>query len=182
MQPQPSSDGLPKLMKPGPDLRPHPPPPPSPLPQPHHHLHAVSACPASGRLALSAAPDEDLTLTIRLPPLLLGPRKNPAPHIVAAPLPSNLLEWWVHGAVLPACCAAAQPDGRLVMLSPHRHYCIYDLSDCPYAGGFYHGKLVFPEEYPYKVREDCSPSFQMLLGWRRRRRRFARTLCFARLI
>ena len=31
------------------------------------------------------------------------------------------------------------------------HYVIYDLpSDCPYYGGQYHGKLIFPREYPLK--------------------------------
>jgi ubiquitin-conjugating enzyme E2 J2 len=30
------------------------------------------------------------------------------------------------------------------------HFVIYDLKDCPYEGGFYHGKLLFPTEYPMK--------------------------------
>jgi len=31
------------------------------------------------------------------------------------------------------------------------HYIIHDLPrDTPYAGGVYHGKLVFPKEYPFK--------------------------------
>ena len=50
-------------------------------------------------------------------------RKSPPPHVRAAPLPSNLLEW---------------------------HYCVHSLADCPYQGGYYHGKLIFREEYPYK--------------------------------
>jgi ubiquitin-conjugating enzyme E2 J2 len=48
---------------------------------------------------------------------------NPPPHIRAAPLPSNILTW---------------------------HYVLYDLTDCPYEGGYYHGVLVFPQEYPLK--------------------------------
>lgn len=42
---------------------------------------------------------------------------------MACPLPSNLFEW---------------------------HYCIYGLTDCPYEGGYYHGKVLFPPEYPSK--------------------------------
>ena len=30
------------------------------------------------------------------------------------------------------------------------HFLIYGLADCPYEGGFYHGKLLFPPEYPMK--------------------------------
>jgi len=50
-------------------------------------------------------------------------QKNPPPYIDAAPLPENILEW---------------------------HYCLSGLEDCPYSGGYYHGKLVFPPEYPMK--------------------------------
>eukprot|EP00042_Codosiga_hollandica_P022836 m.86845 g.86845 ORF g.86845 m.86845 type:complete len:224 (-) comp50951_c0_seq3:101-772(-) len=49
--------------------------------------------------------------------------RSPAPHIAAAPLPSNIFTW---------------------------HYVLYGLQDCPYAGGYYHGQLVFPHEYPLK--------------------------------
>mmetsp|Transcript_12238 Transcript_12238/g.13775 ORF Transcript_12238/g.13775 Transcript_12238/m.13775 type:complete len:127 (+) Transcript_12238:486-866(+) len=30
------------------------------------------------------------------------------------------------------------------------HFIIYDLDDCPYEGGYYHGKLLLPIEYPVK--------------------------------
>ena len=30
------------------------------------------------------------------------------------------------------------------------HFVIYDLKDCPYEGGYYHGKLILPPEYPVK--------------------------------
>lgn len=30
------------------------------------------------------------------------------------------------------------------------HFVIFGLTDCPYEGGFYHGKLLFPNEYPMK--------------------------------
>jgi ubiquitin-conjugating enzyme E2 J2 len=44
-------------------------------------------------------------------------------NFVALPEPDNILEW---------------------------HFCIFNLKDCPYEGGFYHGKLIFPEEFPMK--------------------------------
>lgn len=49
--------------------------------------------------------------------------ENPNPNFVAEPDPDNLFHW---------------------------HYCIYNLKDCPYEGGFYHGMLKFPNEYPMK--------------------------------
>ena len=30
------------------------------------------------------------------------------------------------------------------------HFLIFGLKDCPYEGGYYHGKLLFPKEYPLK--------------------------------
>lgn len=30
------------------------------------------------------------------------------------------------------------------------HFCIFGLKDCAYEGGFYHGKLLFPRDYPFK--------------------------------
>jgi len=56
--------------------------------------------------------------------------KDPVPYVVAVPLPANILEW---------------------------HYVVLGPSDSPYAGGFYHGKLIFPAEYPFKP-----PSIYML--------------------
>eukprot|EP01089_Gocevia_fonbrunei_P012916 TRINITY_DN3176_c0_g2_i1.p1 TRINITY_DN3176_c0_g2~~TRINITY_DN3176_c0_g2_i1.p1 ORF type:complete len:220 (+),score=32.46 TRINITY_DN3176_c0_g2_i1:32-691(+) len=49
--------------------------------------------------------------------------KEPVPHILAIPAESNILEW---------------------------HYTIIGPDDSPYKGGYYHGKLKFPEEYPLK--------------------------------
>lgn len=51
------------------------------------------------------------------------------PNILARPLESNILEW---------------------------RFAIFDLPD-PYLGGVYHGKIVFPPEYPLRP-----PSIQML--------------------
>ena len=30
------------------------------------------------------------------------------------------------------------------------YYVIYDLKDCPYEGGFYMGRIIFPKQYPLK--------------------------------
>lgn len=48
--------------------------------------------------------------------------KDPPPHILAHPSPSNLLEW---------------------------HYAILGPTKTPYDGGVYHGKIVFREDYPF---------------------------------
>lgn len=63
--------------------------------------------------------------TKRLTRELHALRKNPikSPNIVAVPNESNILEW---------------------------HYVIEGNAETPYEGGFYHGKLLFPKEYPYK--------------------------------
>lgn len=54
-----------------------------------------------------------------------GLLKNPieSPNILAAPNESNILEW---------------------------HYVIEGGKGTPYEGGYYHGKLLFPKEYPLK--------------------------------
>ena len=50
-------------------------------------------------------------------------KKDPVPFISAEPLPSQMLEW---------------------------HFVVEGPQDSPYRGGFYHGKLIFPKEYPFK--------------------------------
>jgi len=50
-------------------------------------------------------------------------KRDPVPYIVAEPLPSNLLEW---------------------------HYVVRGPKDSLYKDGLYHGKLVFPSEFPFK--------------------------------
>ena len=30
------------------------------------------------------------------------------------------------------------------------HFVIFGLKDCAYEGGYYHGNLIFPREYPFK--------------------------------
>jgi ubiquitin-conjugating enzyme E2 J2 len=49
--------------------------------------------------------------------------RDPVPFVTAAPNPSNILEW---------------------------HYVIEGPPDSTYSGGYYHGKLVFPPDYPFK--------------------------------
>lgn len=49
--------------------------------------------------------------------------KEPVPHIVARPSPSDILEW---------------------------HFALEGSEDTPFAGGVYHGKLEFPPDYPFK--------------------------------
>jgi len=56
--------------------------------------------------------------------------RDPVPFITAAPHPANILEW---------------------------HYVVRGPPNTPYAGGVYHGKLVFPAQFPFKP-----PSIYML--------------------
>jgi ubiquitin-conjugating enzyme E2 J2 len=50
-------------------------------------------------------------------------QKAPPPYITAKPLESNILEW---------------------------HYVLRGPEATPYEGGEYHGKIIFPSDYPYK--------------------------------
>jgi ubiquitin-conjugating enzyme E2 J2 len=59
----------------------------------------------------------------RLQKELVAIQKNPIQNISTCPNDSNLLEW---------------------------HYVIEGPADSVYAGGYYHGMLRFPTEYPYK--------------------------------
>lgn len=49
--------------------------------------------------------------------------RDPVPYIRAEPLPSDMLEW---------------------------HYVIQGPEDTPYVGGYYHGTLIFTQQYPFK--------------------------------
>ena len=55
----------------------------------------------------------------------LGLAKDPPPGIYAQALETNILEW---------------------------HYVLVGAADTPYEGGHYHGTLLFPKEFPMKVR------------------------------
>ena len=56
--------------------------------------------------------------------------KNPLENMRACPKETNILEW---------------------------HYCIIGAKNSPYEGGFYHGIVKFPTDYPFKP-----PAIQML--------------------
>ena len=74
----------------------------------------------SGRRNFGTTP---MTAVSRLKQDFVRLKKDPVPYIVAEPLPSNLLEW---------------------------HYVVTGPESSPYDGGLYHGKLVFPAEFPFK--------------------------------
>ncbi|XP_003403106.1 ubiquitin-conjugating enzyme E2 J2-like [Bombus affinis] len=61
--------------------------------------------------------------TARLKQDYLRLKKDPVPYVVAEPVPSNILEW---------------------------HYVVKGPEKTPYEGGFYHGKLIFPVEFPFQ--------------------------------
>lgn len=63
------------------------------------------------------------TATQRLKQDYLRIRKDPVPYICAEPLSTNILEW---------------------------HYVVRGPEKTPYEGGYYHGKLLFPREFPFK--------------------------------
>ncbi|KAA0186306.1 Ubiquitin conjugating enzyme 6 [Fasciolopsis buskii] len=62
------------------------------------------------------------TATQRLTQDYLRLVRDPVPFVSAAPLPSNIYEW---------------------------HYVIKGPSHSVYRGGYYHGKLIFPKEFPF---------------------------------
>lgn len=70
------------------------------------------------------------TSTLRLKQDYLRLKRDPVPYITAEPLPQNILEW---------------------------HYVVKGPEESPYFGGYYHGTLVFPREFPFKP-----PSIYML--------------------
>lgn len=84
--------------------------------------------PTKKQLARSITTMASPLATKRLQRELKALHKNPLsnPKIVAMPNEKNILEW---------------------------HYVLEGPSDdpkSPYSGGIYHGKLIFPKEYPYK--------------------------------
>lgn len=60
---------------------------------------------------------------LRLQQDYINLNKDPVPYIRAEPLPWNILEW---------------------------HYVINGPENSPYYGGYYHGCLVFTQQYPFK--------------------------------
>ena len=66
----------------------------------------------------------EMSLAIkRLQRELRALQKDPVPLCIVLPSPNNMLEW---------------------------HYLLFPPPDTPYQEGEYHGRIVFPAEYPYK--------------------------------
>ncbi|XP_054640605.1 ubiquitin-conjugating enzyme E2 J2-like isoform X2 [Dunckerocampus dactyliophorus] len=63
------------------------------------------------------------TATQRLKQDYLRIKKDPVPYVYAEPLPFNILEW---------------------------HYVVKGPEKTLYEGGYYHGKLIFPRDFPFK--------------------------------
>uniref|UniRef100_A0A7E4VKW4 Ubiquitin-conjugating enzyme E2 J2 n=1 Tax=Panagrellus redivivus TaxID=6233 RepID=A0A7E4VKW4_PANRE len=63
------------------------------------------------------------TAVVRLKKDYMRLMKDPVPYAIARPLSSNILEW---------------------------HYVVTGAKDTPYEGGYYHGKLVFPADFPFR--------------------------------
>lgn len=61
--------------------------------------------------------------TNRLKQDYLRLKSDPIPYVTAEPVPSNILEW---------------------------HYVVKGPEQTPYDGGYYHGKIIFPREFPFK--------------------------------
>jgi len=61
--------------------------------------------------------------TSRLRQDYLRLKRDPIPYVSAEPLSSDILEW---------------------------HYVVTGPENTPYEGGYYHGKLVFPGDFPFK--------------------------------
>uniref|UniRef100_A0AC34QQN5 UBC core domain-containing protein n=1 Tax=Panagrolaimus sp. JU765 TaxID=591449 RepID=A0AC34QQN5_9BILA len=76
--------------------------------------------PENTRSAMSAASVSAVTRLKKDYQRLL---KDPVPYAIAKPLNSNILEW---------------------------HYVVQGAKDTPYEGGYYHGKLVFPADFPFR--------------------------------
>lgn len=66
--------------------------------------------------------------TLRLQKEYKALLRGPVPDVQAHPSPSNILEW---------------------------HYVLQGGGESPYEGGFYHGKIMFPEQYPFKPPAIC---------------------------
>ena len=50
-----------------------------------------------------------------------------------------------HGRVTDMFVAAPDPDNMFVW-----YYIIFGFEDAPFKGGYYMGKLIFPNDYPWK--------------------------------
>lgn len=64
-----------------------------------------------------------ITALSRLRQDLIRLKRDPVPYITAEPIQNQILEW---------------------------HYVVEGPDDSHYSGGYYHGKLIFPKEYPFR--------------------------------
>merc|ERR1712130_389000 len=64
-----------------------------------------------------------VTAMMRLKNDFMRIKREPIPLVYAEPDPTNMLVW---------------------------HYCVRGPIDTPYEGGYFHGKLIFPKEFPFK--------------------------------
>ncbi|XP_053951879.1 ubiquitin-conjugating enzyme E2 J2-like [Anastrepha ludens] len=78
----------------------------------------------------STKPRKQPTAISRMKQDYMRLKRDPLPYITAEPLPNNILEW---------------------------HYVVKGPANTPYYGGYYHGTLLFPREFPFKP-----PSIYML--------------------
>ncbi|XP_067632094.1 ubiquitin-conjugating enzyme E2 J2-like [Eurosta solidaginis] len=81
-------------------------------------------------MASTTKPRKQPTAISRMKQDYMRLKRDPLPYITAEPLPNNILEW---------------------------HYVVKGPANTPYYGGYYHGTLVFPREFPFKP-----PSIYML--------------------
>lgn len=103
-----------------------------------HHRRTMDSTPKEPEIKTEAAPKktkshEPITKTVimgrnrgavlRLQQDYKNLKRDPVPYINAEPLPWNILEW---------------------------HYVITGPENSPYVGGYYHGTLVFTQQYPFK--------------------------------
>ena len=73
------------------------------------------------------------------------PLPTQVPNITAEPRPNNILEW--HFVIAGALPIRSSQPGRL---GRARGWRASGPPATQYEGGQYHGKLIFPSEYPYK--------------------------------
>ncbi|XP_028640707.1 ubiquitin-conjugating enzyme E2 J2 isoform X2 [Grammomys surdaster] len=86
-------------------------------------MHQAKALDSARKMSNTSNKRAPTTATQRLKQDYLRIKKDPVPYICAEPLPSNILEW---------------------------HYVVRGPEMTPYEGGYYHGKLIFPREFPFK--------------------------------
>ncbi|XP_021055896.1 ubiquitin-conjugating enzyme E2 J2 isoform X1 [Arvicanthis niloticus] len=86
-------------------------------------MHQAKALDSARKMSNNSNKRAPTTATQRLKQDYLRIKKDPVPYICAEPLPSNILEW---------------------------HYVVRGPEMTPYEGGYYHGKLIFPREFPFK--------------------------------